>query len=219
MHNLDPDSPLDHLDEDEMESLDDLFASAMQAKNRAAKQRELERRKIVPSSEKLQAELTRVKMLYVLPENWSVVRELNLIDRETKTLLGHFTEFRHKTDASARKLVRSGEPVLETCEVEEVAGWLGGDPQTRVESSTWTEEHEVTADIWLTDMMVGAPEVRLRVCLKFGGIVRIDLADETQLASVNCNTVLQLPAGTNILPLASVDTKRLVFNLIKEQTS
>ena len=201
-----------------MESLDDLFASAMQAKNHAAKQRELERRKI-PSTEKLQAELLRVKQLYVLPENWSVVRELTLVDRDTKTLLGHFTEFRHKTDASARKLVRSAEPVLETCEVEEIAGWLGGKQQTHIESSTWTEEHEVTADVWLTDMMVGAPAVALRVCLKFGGIVRLDLVAETQLASAGGNTILTLPAGTNILPNASADTKRTAFNLVKEQTS
>lgn len=205
---------LDYLPEEDMESLDDLFASAMQAKREREKQRGLEAKKI-PSSEKLAEELQRVKRLYADPENWQATRGLTLIDRDTKTLLGHFTEYRHKSDASARKLIRSAEPLLTACATEEISGWLGGDAEARIEAQSWDTQVETTADIWLTDLMVGAPRVELVACLRFGGMVKLQLHSDTQLASAHGDTLLQLPAGTDILPTASLDTKRTVFNQVR----
>lgn len=187
--------------------LDDLFDEAQLAQ--AAKNPK-HRKTADPSlRDSLDAAAKRMRELYTLPENWTAARGIALIDQQTKTLIGNFREYIHRTVPSTRKLLREHQPI-EINLVEEVSGYLGTEMEFRLRGKTWEIEHRIKADLWLDEIMVGSPAVQLLVKTKLGAIIRAELVAPTQFASDSGATLLQLPAGTNVWEALSHDMKTQV---------
>lgn len=183
----------------DVDPLEDLFAEA--TAHRSTKLRKPK------SPHRKPDDLDRVrKETYTNPDNWLRVRGVALIDRETQTLIGNFSEYRHKTVLYTRKWIREHSPI-EIEGTEEVEGYLGERIEQRIRNVSWGKEHQVVVGVQLDELMVGAPDVSLLVKSQFGGILRADLIAPTQFASVSGNTIIHLPAGTNIWEACSTDTK------------
>lgn len=189
-------------------SLDDLFHDAQLAE--AAKNPRRERKVNPALKSALPPTAKKMQDAYTLPENWQRGRTLALIDKGTSTLLGNFTEYLHRTIPETRKLLREHGPV-EVSGSEYVEGYLGEGLSMRLrDSGSWTETREGVADLLFPELMLGAPQVRVKAHLYLGGMVRVDLGADTQFASVSGNTLLQLPAGTNVLEQLGTDSKAAV---------
>lgn len=153
------------------------------------------------------AELSqRLKAIYSNPENWSRTRGVALVDLETGTLIGNFSEYRHNSDPYARKLVREHQPI-EVSGTELINGYLGADVEARIKNVKWDAEHLLTISLQLDELMVEAPTVELKIMTRFGGIIRADLVRETQFASASGNLLLRFAAGTNVWEACSTDSK------------
>ena len=149
---------------------------------------------------------TPVDSTYSNPDNWTRTRGVALIDKETQALVGNFSEYTHNRFLSTRKLIREHLPIsIDATEI--VSGYLGAELEMRLRNQHWEVEQLVVADVLLDELQVEAPAVRLSVKTRLGAIVRIDLRDETQFASASGNTLLLLPAETDILSACSTDTK------------
>lgn len=189
------------------DSLDDLFDDAMLTQ--AAKNRKIPKAADPSMRNALDAAAKKMKELYTLPENWEAGRGLALIDKGTQTLVGNFREYTHRSISRTRKLIREHGPIaIDSTEV--VEGYLGEQIEMRLRGQTWEVEHEATADLWLDELMVGAPAVQVRVKTRLGAVVRVDLAADVQFASVSGGTLFKLPAGTDILSHLSIDSKSAV---------
>ena len=147
-----------------------------------------------------------VDSTYTNPDNWERRRGIALIDRESQSLVGNFSEYVHKRFPTTRKLIREHTPIsIDATEICD--GYLGAEVEMRLRDQHWEVAHLVTVTVQLDEMMVEAPSVRLSVKTRLGAVVRYDLMDETQFASPSGNTILILPAETDILSACSVDTK------------
>lgn len=190
--------------------LEDLFQEA-------AANRKLRRpaKKLDPAARKA-AELSaqRSRTLYSNPENWERKRGLALIDKETQTLIGNFSEWTHRTVLNTRKLIREHQPI-EIHAVEEVEGFLGERLEQTIRNVSWEKEHFLVADMRLDELMVSAPEVPLRVLTSMGAITRLELVDPTQFASESGNVLFQLAPGTDLLQAASTDSKIMVRRILE----
>lgn len=148
----------------------------------------------------------RFKELYSNPENWTRKRGVALVDLESGTLIGNFSEYLHNTDPHSRKLLREHQPIsVEATEL--INGYLGADVESRIRVTAWDHEHRLTISVQLDELMVEAPEVDLKVFTRFGGIVRAELVKETQFASASGNVLLRFVPATNIWEACSTDTK------------
>lgn len=217
VHRIDPDRALEELsgaDDSSAapSSLDDLFADAMLAQ--AAKNPKQKRAADPSLRNALDAAAKRMRDLYALPENWERTRGVALIDKGTNTLIGNYSEYRHLQFKSTRRLVREHSPISIDA-TEYVEGYLGSALEERIRGKSWTTAHEKRADLWLDELMVGAPDVLVHVCLHLGSIVRVELAQDTQLASISGGTIISLPAGTNVWEHLSTDTR----NWLRKQVS
>lgn len=187
--------------------LDDLFLDAQLAQ--ALKNPKAKKGADPSLRNALDAEAKRMKDLYALPDNWERTRGVALIDKGTQTLLGNFSEYRHRTVPKTRKLLREHTPIsIDATEV--VEGYLGADVEFRLKGQTWEREVDLKADIWMDELMVGAPEIKLLIKLRLGVIIRIELLQDTQFANHSGQTLLLLPAGTNIAEQLSADTRRFI---------
>jgi hypothetical protein len=186
--------------------LEDLYTDAMLTrKMRVA-------RKVADPSMRnaLDATAKKMKELYTLPENWERSRGVALIDKDSRTLIGNFSEYLHRTIAGTRKLLREHQPIAIDA-TEEVSGYLGEELTNRMRGhSTWTEERHAILDLLLPELMVGSPEAPVKIGLYLGTVVRVDLQQETQFASMSGATVLILPAGTNVLEQLGPDGRNAV---------
>lgn len=193
-------------------SLDDLFDDAMLAK---AAKNEKRARAVDPSIRNaLDAATKKMRELYTLPENWEAKRGIALIDRTSSTLIGNFRELVHKSLAGTRRLVREHTPIVidatEYCE-----GYLGEVLEQRIRGRSWTEQHRVVADLWLDELMVGSPAVQLTVFCHLGAIQRVVLEDAVQFASISGESIMMLPAGTDLFFAMSEDSKRAVRKAVR----
>ena len=187
--------------------LDDLFLEAQMAQ--AMKNPKVKKGADPSLRNALDAEAKKMKELYSLPENWERTRGVALIDKGTQTLLGNFSEYRHRTVPKTRRLVREHTPIsIDATEV--VEGYLGADVEFRLKGQSWEREVDLKADVWMDELMVGAPEIKLLIKLRLGVIIRIELLQDTQFASNSGQTLLQLPSGTNIAEQLSTDSKRYI---------
>lgn len=192
------------LEKDGHISLDDLFLDAELAQAK----RNPKHGKIADPSMRnaLDAAAKKMKELYSLPENWEPKRGIALIDKGTQTLVGNFREYVHRTVKGTRKLVRKHQPIhIDATEV--VDGYLGEAFESRHRGISWEREVDVKIDIWMDELMLGAPQVDLKIKLRLGALVRIELAADTQFANASGSTILQLPSGTNVQEQLSHDTK------------
>lgn len=155
----------------------------------------------------LDAAAKKLRDLYLLPENWERKRGLCLIDKSSKTLIGNFSEYVHRT-TTARKLIREHQPI-HIDGSEEIDGYLG-ERFSWQRGESWDRECFITVPVLLDELMVEAPAVRLHVHLRLGAIKRAELCEATQFAAMNGETVIQFPAGTNIWEACGTDTKAAV---------
>lgn len=160
---------------------------------------------------KAPAKTKRVRAKYSDPENWTLIKAIALVHKETNTLLGNFNEYIHNS-MSARKLVRVKEAV-ETSGVEYVSGdfYL-----TRERQAARTRDAdkvvEKTIGITLTEMGVHAPDAKVRIHLLFHddvfyGISKIELVGDTRFNSIHRDTFLYLDAGLDIIEAMDRDSK------------
>lgn len=170
--------------------LDDLFQEAKAAARRVAGTKEAKKKD--EEDEKI-----ATKQLYSNPANWLRGRNIVLIHAETKTLLGAFIEWTHRSVEGCRRLVRDETGLL--CDtVEEVSGdWGWQGPQKR-QSHVEAQTTEVELFISL-DYPPMAAKGKLRVTHNVG-IHSADLVDSLAFRSAD-GTFLQLPSGTNVFEL------------------
>ncbi len=185
-------------------SLDDLFLDAQLAE--AARNPRRSRVADPAVKNALDAATKKMKELYSLPENWEPRRGIALIDKGTQTLVGNFREYVHKHNPKTRKLVREHTPIHIDC-TEVVEGYMGEQFESKYRGISWEREVEVTEDLWFDELMLGAPKVQLLVKLRLGAVLRVEVKADTQFANAAGSTLLQLPAGTNVLEQLSTDSK------------
>jgi hypothetical protein len=157
----------------------------------------------------LDAAAKRMRELYTLDENWEYTRGIALIDKDTMALVGNFREYRHKTVKGTRKLVREHTPILVDAS-EIVEGYLGEVWKLKLHESGWTTEHSITCGLEFPQLMMEAPEAALSVKTKLGTLVHVVLINETQFATHSGNTLLRLPAGTDIIGQLGNDCKHAI---------
>lgn len=194
-------------DEEGESSLDDLYLEAQLAQGA----KNPKQKKVADPSMRnaIDAAAKKMRELYSLPENWETKRHIALIDKGTQTLIGVFQEHIHRTIPSTRKLTREhGIVCIDSTEV--VEGYIGQELELRLKGISWEREVEVEVDLWMDDLMVGCPLVKMNVKSRLGALLRVDLKAPTQFASHTGNTIMQLPAGTNVLDQLSSDSRRLV---------
>lgn len=183
-----------------IESLDDLFAEA--------KEVVAER---VAARISLKAATKVIKLnreTYSLPENWERRRGIALIHEESSSLIGNYSEWFHKRIPGCRKLVREDTPIA-IDHTERIKGWehLGEIKEHLIEAQRWTSERKVLMELTLAELGVHAEMVELKVCLSFGGIVRVELMDHTTFSSLDGRTILTIPRGVNVLETMGIDSK------------
>jgi hypothetical protein len=150
--------------------------------------------------------------LYKNPANWTATRGIALIHADTQTLLGNFTEYRHKTDVSARRLVREPSP-LPISATEFVSGdWWMLPTEIPTPKRAWQTQLPATLMISLNSLHVYAPDISVTACFGVGRLDRVELTQETLFAQSPGTTaqLITLPPGTNILPLMSQESIRLL---------
>jgi len=146
--------------------------------------------------------------LYRNLANWTKGRGIALIHAETETLLGHFTEYTHKTDHSARRLVREAEAAPVSA-VEYILGdwWLLPEevPQPK---RLWKQTKLVTIPfVKLLGLGVHAHDVAVYAAFGEGRLERLDLAAPTFFGG-----------GSSIVTLAvGVDIRREVAPAVIEE--
>lgn len=143
------------------------------------------------------------------PANWRRTRGVALVHAETETVLGQFEEWVHVSVAGCRKLLRE-HGSIEVSGVERVSGswWLG--EQHHVEPrQAWHEKRPAILHLHLDTLRVHSPACEVVVHLSYGGIARVELAQDTQFAQEHGKQeqLLFLPAGTNVLEVMSLDSK------------
>lgn len=184
--------------------LDDLFAdAAANIRKEAEHKRRVMRNATVEATKPI-----TVSEKYLLPENWLPGRTLALIHEETKTLLGNFREFNHKTERGARKLERVNEPVVVSA-IEYVSGkqWITQERPIPT-PERWTSTRELLLpDLFLQEFNLHAELVEVKVFLAYGGIARVELREHTTFLSPDARTVQTFPAGTNVLEVMGLEAK------------
>lgn len=196
------------MEEDNGNPLEDLFNEAVLAS--AAKNQKKPRSADPSLRQSLDAATKKMKELYTLPENWRRIRGVAFIDKATNTLVGNFSEYHHITLPTTKKWLREHTPIaIDATEV--VEGYLGADLTFRLgEKAKWTEMKAAVVDLVMPELQVEAPAVSIQAYIRLGALLRVDVAEETQLASSSGNIVLRLPAGTDVLDQLGPDSRHAV---------
>jgi len=201
---IDPNSALNELAA--FDPLEDLYTEVQ-----LAAQARKARRLADPSARSsLDHSAKRMREVFTLPENWERTRGIALVHQETQTLLGNFSEYVHRSVKNCRRLVREHNPIA-VAAVETVSGfWWLGEQRPYIEASRpteWTVTRQALIDVQLPELGVGHPVTDVTVSLYLGGIMRVELAEDTQFVSPKGEIFLTLPKGTNLLECMSTDCK------------
>ena len=182
--------------------LDDLYREAkaavrLEAETRVAKAKATVRRPGEPKARE-------GAKLWSDPDNWNRGKNVALLHRETQTLLGVFSEWTHVSEPDCRRLVREEAELPVHC-IEEVSGDWGWKGPVALDHEDSTVR-ELTTELYVTltrpavtayclltvvTQLAGIHSVKLHASLSFGGE----------------GEILFLPAGTNILPVMSQESK------------
>lgn len=184
--------------------LDDLFSEAQQNSERKTPKKS---KHLDPAlRDALDHAARKMRERYTDPANWKKSRGLVLVDKETQTVLGNYSEYLHLHDHSARRLVREHLPIhIDGQEI--VEGYLGHKLESELRGISWDREVCVIEHVSLDEVQVEAPLVKLQICVMLNSIVRVHLEEDTQFASASGNLILKLAAGTNVWEACGVDTK------------
>lgn len=132
------------------------------------------------------------------PANWTRTRGIALIHADTQTLLGNFTEYKHRTHPDARRLVRE-ESTLPVEATEYVSGDWWMIPQKIPKPKRLWKESKLLTLPWINLTHLGVTASNINVFAKFGegSLERVDLAQATILGGGG--VLMTLPEGTDIL--------------------
>ena len=146
--------------------------------------------------------------LYMNPQNWQRTRGVALIHRDSNTLLGNFSEYRHIKDRTCRKLVREEAPIG-VSGIEEVEGswWIGEGRQAPPKRESWHEQRRALLHLHLPKLRLHCPTAKVVVFLEYGSIRRAELAAQTLFAAEDGSELVELPAGLNVLEVMDHDGK------------
>lgn len=184
--------------------LEDLFTDAILAEKNTPT-----RKKYADPSmrDSLAAVSKKMKEVFSLPENWERTRGLAMIDKASGTLIGNFSEYTHRTVKGCRKLLREY-ALIEVSGTEYFSGWLGESMKLKRENWDTVEDvHSVQLTLWLDELMVGSPEVKVVAFSYLGGVRRVELSQDTQFAGPSGNLVITLPKDTNVWEAMDVGSK------------
>jgi len=188
-------------------TLDELFSVARQHIRHEA---EAKARLPKPTKDK-QAEVIEPAALFANAANWIEGRGIALIHEETQTLLGVFREYTHRTEAGARKLLRSEAPLLvEATELCSGEWWIAERHLDFIAAERKVMAPKIAIlDIQLDKLGVYSPACEVRVFEAEGHMNRVELCIDTQFAQTADapEQLLWLAAGTNILPTMSRECK------------
>lgn len=152
--------------------------------------------------------------LYRNPANWIKGKAVALLHEETKTLLGHFTEYTHKTVPNCRRMVREdcSAPVES---VEYIKGSWAPAVVPAARKMIWNTSVEVICDIRLLDFQTQASDIVVEAFFGEGRLERVELIGDVTFASPT--QFFTLPAGTNIFPqMALASISNLLTQLEQE---
>lgn len=159
-----------------------------------------------------------IREIFANPANWREGRCIAIIHRTREgeqTLIGAFTEFRHKSH-EARKLIRLDGPNAVSGE-EYVTGdyWLRethqlADANLREADVQPIVDREIIFDLMLEAIQVHASDVALVVRLVHGGISEVRLKFSTQFACAKSRVFIHLPKRLDILDAMSFENKVLL---------
>lgn len=194
--------------QEDLMSLDELFAEAKavmlqeKAPKLDVKQKNIGSHYAAPSSE-----------LFTNEKNWHPLRIVALMHEESQTFLGNFEEFEHNTVKDARKMKRLTGPSAQHAAVIYVSG-PGYLEYRKPEMKTYAPDltRLKLLSVELDSPPVSAADVTLCVQRSGGGITRIKLEHETIFTSKE--VLLTLPAGTDILPSLSTNSKKLIKGML-----
>jgi hypothetical protein len=146
---------------------------------------------------------------YTSPDNWKRTRGVVVVHEETGTLLGNFGEWVHIHESGTRKLIAESAPIS-VMEIERVSGdwWIA--PRHEIASpESWHEKRVLFIPVQLDCLAVQSPAVEVSVHLAHGGIVRVELIEDTMFAQIDSapEQLLHLPKGVNILPVMGRDCR------------
>ena len=142
----------------------------------------------------------RLHALYTNPENWERIRGVTLMHKDSQTLLGNFSEFRHRIDHKSTKLLRDTAlvPVEAILEVEGT-WWLEPLAREHIEAAAhWQTQRSVVVRCLLDRLGVFCPAAPLTLFLQFGGIMRVELSEPCMFASADGSIVMHLARGVNV---------------------
>jgi hypothetical protein len=136
--------------------------------------------------------------IYRNPANWVRGKGIALIHRASETLLGNFTEYRHRTVADARRLVREDSPPpVQTVEYIDLdlnaSNGLPPKPKR-----AWQTVLSLTTELRILAFQAHAAHVPLSAHFGDGQLFRLELAEPTIFLAGD--SLLRLPAGTDVLP-------------------
>lgn len=141
--------------------------------------------------------------IYRNPANWIKGQGIALIHEHSGVLLGHFTEYRHRTVLDARRLVREESPSeLESVEYIslDIALKNGELPKRRA----WETVLKLTTNLSIVSLGAFAVAVPLLAHFGTGRIVRLELEHPTAFRIPG--GALQLPAGVDLLEVIAPAT-------------
>ncbi len=186
--------------------LDTLWANAQQAERLHPQKGTVKNASPAAESKKATRET------WTLPENWRSGRILTLIHEESRTVLGNYQEFLHKTYLNSlhtRKLVRVEGPCVSQG-LEYITGWIGNEAEEKLqfEPQRWeTERDLLLPSLILEHLGVSCQSVLLKICLQSGWIARAELVEHTRFSSVDGKCLLTLPKGVNLLEMMDTAAK------------
>jgi len=187
-----------------IDPLDILLSEAVHEYNR-------KKVKPLPDKDRLDRIKETFRSAYEKPENWERTRGVALIHRSkdgTTTLLGNFSEYYHKRNPLARKLVREAAPIpVEAQEFVTGDWWLRKDTLQRINDSNHHEVRITALDLMLEELQVFAHSVMVRVHLHQGWISRVELGEQTQFVCPLNSQFIYFPPGLDVMEGLSMETK------------
>lgn len=194
-------------------TLDELFAQAKAHLRGEAGKRAAEAAKPRRTRAKDDApEIRGTTLFYSLAENWTRIGGVALIHEETGTVLGNFSEYRHRFEPATTKLVR--EPgLIPVTETRSMSGsWWLEEKQRPEPQRPWHEQRSIVVHLHLGELKLHSPACEVVVFLSYGAIDRVELAADTLFAGEDGSQeqLVSMPAGTNVREVTSLDCKMAI---------
>ena len=193
--------------QEDLMSLDELFAEARKTMREEASSKK------EPPARVGSDFAAPAAALFANEANWHSLRIIALIHEDSETFLGNFEEFEHNTVPDAHKMKRLTRSDAQHVAVIYVKG-PGYLEYRKPESNTFASDRTrlSCATLELDSPPVAALGVGVCVHRSAGGIIKIQLEHETTFYSKEI--LLDLPAGTDILPSLSLASKKLIKGML-----